>query len=573
MKNLFSVSGTVDILKSGIERDLGPEKDPNVLFEAAPPRPIPLTPQLKTLSDFLPPHVTKESLKAASDPSAQRHLWNERQLDLCRQFLTERINKPLAAEGITPQYSPINGDFIPPKVAPHWVFNGFLIAGLFGAFLLLIVNESSAVQKLALACGFCGMGLLLGRWITTERRRSSIYKTYLHIRKSLPDQIIAEATAKAEEANTAERAMVERHNKAALAQYAEKLNGWKQRKQDFFSALSATDLLIKRCENVLSRSQYPDSFPREFSFSYSTTDRIMAVDYRLPNVQCIMQQVGAFCEENRVWKRNGPKKATTALINDTYDAVLYQMCLRTIYEICQGDTDGFVSIVVLNGWVDYIDQATGHTVNTCVLSVQVTKDEFLSLNLSQVDAKACFRALKGISGGKLHGMTPVKPVLQLNMKDSRFVAAYDVADTLDESMNLASMDWLDFENLIREIFDKEFGTKNGQVKLTQSSRDGGVDAVVFDTDPIRGGKIVIQAKRYTNVVGVAAVRDLYGTVINEGANKGILITTAHYGADAYEFAKDKPLTLLNGDELLYILQKHGYKARINIAEAKASGTQ
>jgi restriction system protein len=69
------------------------------------------------------------------------------------------------------------------------------------------------------------------------------------------------------------------------------------------------------------------------------------------------------------------------------------------------------------------------------------------------------------------------------------------------------------------------------------------------------------------------VRDLYGTVINEGANKGILITTAHYGADAYEFAKDKPLTLLNGDELLYILQKHGYKARINIAEAKASGTQ
>jgi restriction system protein len=253
--------------------------------------------------------------------------------------------------------------------------------------------------------------------------------------------------------------------------------------------------------------------------------------------------------------------------------VLYQMCLRTIYEVCQANTDNLVSIIVFNGWVDYIDQATGRTVNTCVLSVQVTKDEFLSLNLSQVDAKTCFRALKGISGGKLHGMTPVKPVLQLNTKDKRFVAAYDVADMLDESMNLASMDWLDFENLIREIFDKEFSTKNSEVKLTQSSRDGGVDAVVFDTDPIRGGKIVIQAKRYTNVVGVAAVRDLYGTVINEGAMKGILITTAHYGADAYEFAKDKPLTLLNGDELLYILQKHGYKARINIAEAKASGSQ
>ena len=39
------------------------------------------------------------------------------------------------------------------------------------------------------------------------------------------------------------------------------------------------------------------------------------------------------------------------------------------------------------------------------------------------------------------------------------------------------------------------------MKITQASKDGGVDAVAFDPDPIRGGKIVIQAKRYTNVVG------------------------------------------------------------------------
>ena len=59
-----------------------------------------------------------------------------------------------------------------------------------------------------------------------------------------------------------------------------------------------------------------------------------------------------------------------------------------------------------------------------------------------------------------------------------------------------------------------------QVKLTQSSRDGGVDAIAFDPDPVRGGKIAIQAKRYTNVVGVSAARDLFGTVMNEGAMKG-----------------------------------------------------
>jgi restriction system protein len=130
------------------------------------------------------------------------------------------------------------------------------------------------------------------------------------------------------------------------------------------------------------------------------------------------------------------------------------------------------------------------------------------------------------------------------------------------------MDWLDFENLIRELFEKEFSKGGGEVKITQASRDGGVDTIAFDPDPIRGGKLVIQAKRYTNTVGVSAVRDLYGTVHNQGANKGILVTTSDFGPDAYSFAKDKPFTLLSGGELLYLLAKHGHRAKIDLPEAK-----
>jgi restriction system protein len=200
--------------------------------------------------------------------------------------------------------------------------------------------------------------------------------------------------------------------------------------------------------------------------------------------------------------------------------------------------------------------------------MQVTKAEFAQLNLSNVEPKACFRKLKGVSASKLISLSPVKPILRLNKEDKRFVPSYEVAAELSDSVNLAAMDWLDFENLIREIFDKEFSQNGGEVRITQASRDGGVDAIAFDPDPIRGGKIVIQAKRYTNPVGVSAVRDLFGTVHNEGATKGILVTTSDYGPDAYEFAKGKPLTLLSGSELLHLLQKHGHRAKINLAEAK-----
>jgi len=224
--------------------------------------------------------------------------------------------------------------------------------------------------------------------------------------------------------------------------------------------------------------------------------------------------------------------------------------------------------IIFNGWVESIDKSTGKQVDACILSVQTIRTVFLSINLACVDPKLCFKNLKGVGSSKLHSLTPIAPIISISREDKRFVSSYEVANELDEFNNLAAMDWQDFEHLIRELFEKEFAQSGGEVKITQASRDGGVDAVAFDPDPIRGGKIVIQAKRYTNTVGVSAVRDLYGTVLNEGATKGILVTTSDYGPDAYEFAKCKPLTLLSGSNLLHLLEKHGHKATINLKAAK-----
>ena len=254
----------------------------------------------------------------------------------------------------------------------------------------------------------------------------------------------------------------------------------------------------------------------------------------------------------------------------TYDKVLYQMALRTINRVFSCDTIPQILSVVFNGWVRSIDLATGAEAHGCILSLQAGRDEFSCLDLTRVDPKTCFKSLKGVASSKLADLTPVRPVAMLNLEDSRFVEGYAVAEHIDDSVNLAAMDWQDFENLIREVFGREFSRNGGEVKITQASRDGGVDAVAFDPDPLRGGKIIIQAKRYTHTVGVSAVRDLYGTVQHEGAMKGILVTTATFGTDAYTFVRDKPLTLISGAELLSMLERHGTRARINLAEARAA---
>jgi restriction system protein len=80
---------------------------------------------------------------------------------------------------------------------------------------------------------------------------------------------------------------------------------------------------------------------------------------------------------------------------------------------------------------------------------------------------------------------------------------------------------------------------------------------------VKGGKIVIQAKRYKGVIPPGYVRELYGTMLNEGASKGILVATGHFGAEAKVFAQDKPITLIGADQLLQMLAEHGYRYRID----------
>lgn len=375
---------------------------------------------------------------------------------------------------------------------------------------------------------------------------------------------------------------INKENLAARNNYESTLNSWNEEKKSFaeqqrlfnadVDALRARYLnrspeaLIRYWTEVMNRSQYPDSFPRDYKFSFQPDSGTLALDYELPNQKAIPRVKSVKYVANR-------EEFQEVFLSDAdfkrlYDDVLYQICLRTLHELFTSDELNVITNIVFNGWVGSVDKGTGVETHACVMSVQVKKEEFNAISLANVDLKACFRKLKGISGGRLVDLSPVKPIVALNTDDPRFVPSYGVADGLDNKTNLAAMDWLDFENLIRELFEKEFSKNGGQVKITQASRDGGVDAIAFDPDPIRGGKIVIQAKRYTNTVGVSAVRDLFGTVHNEGATKGILVTTSDYGPDAYEFAKDKPLTLLSGSELLYLLGLHGYQAKIDLQAAK-----
>ena len=60
-----------------------------------------------------------------------------------------------------------------------------------------------------------------------------------------------------------------------------------------------------------------------------------------------------------------------------------------------------IEAISFNGWVKAINKATGKEENNCILTIQVKKDEFVEIDLANVDPKTCFKNLKGVSSSKL----------------------------------------------------------------------------------------------------------------------------------------------------------------------------
>lgn len=340
-------------------------------------------------------------------------------------------------------------------------------------------------------------------------------------------------------------------------------------RQQYMSCDSSTIELY--VDLVLTRSKYPDFMPNNWTGAYLADSKGFVIEFELPSFERFptLQEVKFISTRSEFTEKHITEKNAAKL----YDDFIYQVALRTIHELFESDVANAIDFVVFNGIVNNINKATGIEQSACIATVQVDKATFSALNLSAIEPKTCFKQLKGVSASTLSSITPVAPLMRMDTSDKRFVDGRDVASNVNDSTNLAAMNWEDFEHLVRELFANEFSNNGSEVRVTRASRDGGVDAIAFDPDPIRGGKIVIQAKRYTNIVDVSAVRDLYGTVMNEGATKGILVTTSDFGPDAYAFANGKPLSLLNGANLLHLLERHGKKAYIDVKEAKVLNAQ
>jgi len=323
----------------------------------------------------------------------------------------------------------------------------------------------------------------------------------------------------------------------------------------------ANKSVLKKAEFILLRNPLPDFFSSYRPVQFDDESKILQLELTFPDYKDEEIVIGQTA-------RNKEKYATQTAKRKIVKQTLYSLIIWHGHLLALHLKDFDLNQIAINVNQTWFDPATGKPVSGIIASVLGDAEYFRSLNIQKVDPVACIRQLKGITTPSLENKSPIRPIYDLNKDDKRLVDTKDIDGALEEGENLAAMDWEDFEHLVSQLFEWEFAKDGAEVKVTQASRDRGVDAILFDPDPIRGGKYVLQAKRYTRVVDVASVRDLYGTVMNEGANRGILITTSSYGSDSYEFAKNKPISLIDGANLTQLLKKHGKNYKIDLKEAR-----
>ena len=114
--------------------------------------------------------------------------------------------------------------------------------------------------------------------------------------------------------------------------------------------------------------------------------------------------------------------------------------------------------------------------------------------------------------------------------------------------SLRNISWKQFEFLVAEAYRRQWY----QVEYSLGrGADGGVDLTLR-----RDGRMsLVQCKQWKVFsVGAPVIREMFGLLTAEKADEAIIVTSGNFTRDAQDFAAGKPVRLVDGPQLLALVQ-------------------
>lgn len=115
--------------------------------------------------------------------------------------------------------------------------------------------------------------------------------------------------------------------------------------------------------------------------------------------------------------------------------------------------------------------------------------------------------------------------------------------------SLKDLTWDEFELLVGHIYQR----RGYQVTLSAGTgSDGGVDLRLSKGDE----KVFVQCKCWNSSdVGVKDIREFFGVLISEKADRGIFVTTGAFTRDALAFSAGKPIEMIDEAKLGHLIRE------------------
>jgi restriction system protein len=121
-----------------------------------------------------------------------------------------------------------------------------------------------------------------------------------------------------------------------------------------------------------------------------------------------------------------------------------------------------------------------------------------------------------------------------------------------------------FESIVLELLHRMgYGASRADLQRVGGTGDGGIDGVI-SLDRLGLEKVLVQAKRWQNVVGRPEIQAFFGALAGQRARRGVFITTSRYTEQAIDFARSvEGIVLVDGPRLAELMIDHevGVQAR------------
>ena len=198
----------------------------------------------------------------------------------------------------------------------------------------------------------------------------------------------------------------------------------RRHKQDFAAGEPAA--IAEYFGLVLEYSTYPAGFPKQTKISYAAESKKLRIEFALPatDVMPATKRYEYDKIRDEITQTVTPWKQCRLL----YSSTLAQISLRTIYEVFTADRANRIDNIVFDGYVDGVNPSTGQRGRFFLVDINITRQQFDSLDLRQVEPRACLKGLNARLSKKPDQLLAMPTATQVDNQDTTVTDENDIHD-------------------------------------------------------------------------------------------------------------------------------------------------